>query len=232
LITGLVVLGGTFMPRVEPLVVARALVLEWGVIVAGFALLLGLVNVVHVHGRRIADQEAGWPYSVVLLLAALLAWVPGVLPIDGLKDALFAYILGPLGAALAALMLFVLVFAAVRILRVRKGIEAPVFLLVAGVVMLGSTPLAGRGWLAGFRDWLMRVPAAAGVRGLLLGVALGTVIAGLRVVLLAERPYAGPIAEGAEAARAGVQHAAQESGHRAAPNAARTDGEAGGPGHA
>ena len=65
-----------------------------------------------------------------------------------------------------------------------------VFLVVVCVVLLGSTPLAGSGWLAGFRDWLIRVPGMAGTRGLVLGAALGAVITGLRVILGAERPHA------------------------------------------
>ena len=190
LAAGLLVLGGYFLPSAGVLVEARALLLDWAVVVAGFALLLGLANIVRVHGRRIVDQEQGWPHSLALLVAALLAWIPGVLPIDAVKDGVFHYVLGPLGSAVAALLLFALVLAAVRMMRVRQGVEVPVFLLVAGLVLLGSTPLAGSGWFAGFRDWLIRVPGTAGTRGLLLGVALGTVIAGLRVIFGSERPHA------------------------------------------
>jgi hypothetical protein len=191
-VAGLLVLGGYFLPSVRFLAEARSTVLEWAIIIGAFGLLLGLLNIVKVHGRRIANLEAGWPYSLILLLAALAAWIPGILPLDYVKDATFEYILGPLGAGLAALMVFALVLAAVRMLRVRQSPEVPVFLVVVGVVLLGSTPLAGSGLLAGFRDWLIRVPGMAGARGLLLGVALGTVITGLRVILATERPQAEP----------------------------------------
>ena len=190
LVAGLLVLGGYFFPLVPLLSESRALVLEWAVIVAGFALLLGIVNIVRVHGRRVVDQERGWPYSTVLLLAILAAWIPGILPISEIKDALFAYVLGPLGSALAALLLFTLVSAGVRMLRVRRSVEGAVFLLVAAVVLLGSTPFAGSAWLAGLREWLVRIPGAAGTRGLLLGVAIGTTITGIRVVFGSERPHA------------------------------------------
>lgn len=191
-ITGILVLGGYFLPGVPFFVGARSTVLDWAIIVAAFALLLGLVNIVRVHGRRIANAERGWPYSLVLLLAVLAAWIPGILPIDDLKDLSFEYVLGPLGAALGGLMAFTLVLAAVRMLRARQTPEVLVFLIVVGIILLGGTPLAGSGLLAGFRDWLIRVPGMAGTRGLLLGVALGTVITGLRVVLASERPHAEP----------------------------------------
>ena len=209
---GLLVLGGYLLPSVLFLASARAQLLGWAVSVSGFALLLGLVNIVRVHGRRIVDQEHGWPHSAVFLLAALVAWIPGVLPISEAKDALFAYVLGPLGSALGALLLFALVLAASRMLRLRQGFEAPVFLVVAGLVLLGSTPLAGSGWFAGFRDWLIRVPATAGMRGLLLGVALGTTIAGLRVILGSERPYADPAANGGRHAPAVIGITADQTG--------------------
>ena len=63
------------------------------------------------------------------------------------------------------------------------------FLAVVAVVLLGSTPLVGLEWLADVRDWIVNVPGMAGMRGLLLGVALGTVITAIRVFLTVERPY-------------------------------------------
>jgi len=41
------------------------------------------------------------------------------------------------------------------------------------------------------RTWIERVPATAGVRGILLGVALGTVATGFRLLIGADRPYGG-----------------------------------------
>jgi hypothetical protein len=45
--------------------------------------------------------------------------------------------------------------------------------------------------LAELRSWIARVPAAAGARGLILGVALGIVATGLRVLAGVDRPYEG-----------------------------------------
>jgi hypothetical protein len=55
--------------------------------------------------------------------------------------------------------------------------------------LLGTTPLLGFEWLSDIRDWLIHVPGMAGIRGLLLGVALGTVITGIRVLLGSDRPH-------------------------------------------
>ena len=40
---------------------------QWLIIVAGFALLLGIVNVLQNNSRKIARRETGWQYAAVLL---------------------------------------------------------------------------------------------------------------------------------------------------------------------
>ena len=172
----------------------RDVLVEWAVIVAGFALLLGLFNVLRVHGERIGRRQRGWPYSLVLLLAMMVAWVPPVLSPDNpmqkmLDRTVFDYVISPLGASLAALLVFTLALAAFRLLRVRRSVGAVFFLLVVALALLGSVPFTGLEWLADIRDWIINVPGMAGMRGLLLGVALGTVITALRVFLTSERPH-------------------------------------------
>lgn len=172
----------------------RDVLVEWAVIVAGFALLLGLFNVLRVHGERLGRRQQGWPYSLVLLLAMMVAWVPPVLSPDNpmqkiLNRTVFDYVISPLGASLAALVVFALSLAAFRLLRARRSVGAVFFLLVVALALLGSVPFAGLEWLADIRDWIVNVPGMAGMRGLLLGVALGTVITALRVFLTSERPH-------------------------------------------
>jgi hypothetical protein len=59
------------------------------------------------------------------------------------------------------------------------------------VVLLGQVPLGFQIWpdLPLVKDWLLQVLGMAGLRGILLGVALGTVAAGLRLLLGQDRPY-------------------------------------------
>ena len=199
-IPGLVVLLGYLFPgrlliQYRGRVVEwRDVLVEWAVIVAAFAFLLGIFNILRVHGGRIGHRRQGWPYSLVLLLVLVVAWIPPLLPggIPGqetLDRAVFDYVISPVGASLAALVVFTLALAAFRLLRVRRGAGAVLFLLTVVVVLLGSVPFIGLEWLAGIRDWIINVPGMAGMRGLLLGVALGTVITALRVLVVSERPH-------------------------------------------
>ncbi len=189
-ITGLVVLAGYLIPT-PPLTYYRDRLVEWAVIVAAFAFILGLFNILRVHGGRVARLRQGWLYSLVLLLAALVAWVPPLLygPSGTATQQMFDYVIGPLGASLAALVAFTLALAAFRLLRARRSVGAVFFILVVAVVLLGSTPFMGLGRLADARDWIVNVPGMAGGRGLLLGVALGTVITALRIFIGSDRPH-------------------------------------------
>jgi len=199
-IPGLVVLLGYLFPgrlliQYQGRVVEwRDVLVEWAVIVAAFAFLLGIFNILRVHGGRIGHRRQGWPYSLVLLLVMVVAWIPPLLPVgipgqETLDRAVFDYVISPVGASLGALVVFTLALAAFRLLRVRQGAGAVLFLLTVAVVLLGSVPFIGLEWLAGIRDWIINVPGMAGMRGLLLGVALGTVITALRVLVVSERPH-------------------------------------------
>jgi hypothetical protein len=187
-LTGLVVLIGYLIP-ISPWTHYRDLMIKWAVIVAAFAFVLGIFNILRVHGGRAFRLRRGWLYSLALLLAAVAASIPPLLASDTLTQQLFDYVIGPLGAALAALVAFTLALAAFRLLRVRHSVEAVLFLLIVALVLLGSTPIAGIEGLADTRDWIVSVPGMAGMRGLLLGVALGTVVTALRILLGSDRPH-------------------------------------------
>ena len=90
---------------------------------------------------------------------------------------------------MAALLVFTLTLGAFRLLRARRSAGTVFFLLVVALALMGTTPLIGLEWLADVRDWIVNVPGMAGMRGLLLGVALGTTITALRVFLTIDRPY-------------------------------------------
>jgi hypothetical protein len=65
--------------------------------------------------------------------------------------------------------------------------------LVILLVLLGSfsiTPVT-LPFLQSIREWILRVPALGGARGLLLGIALGTITTGIRILMGTDRPYGG-----------------------------------------
>ncbi len=162
---------------------------EWTIILTAFALLLGLVNLLNVHVLRIVRRnESGAGYSAVVLMTFVIVLVVGL--VFGLPSApmnwVFDHLYVPLQGAFFALAAFFLATAAYRALRARN-IETLWMLIAALVVLIGQIPLLGV--LADARAWVLAVPSEAGVRGILFGVALGTIATGLRLIVGMDRPH-------------------------------------------
>lgn len=161
--------------------------LDTAVILAAFALLLGFVNVISVHAKKVRTRQRGWPYSIILILFSLFVLVIGAAgPSTPLFREVFNAVQYPIQTSIASLLIFFVASAAFRALRIR-GVESALFVVVIVVVLLGQISLADE--LTAVKDWIMNVPGLAGARGLLLGIAIGTVVTGLRVLMGIDRPY-------------------------------------------
>jgi hypothetical protein len=173
------------------------ILIRWAVIIAAFAALLGLLNVLMVHVARLASRASGWPYSLALILSvvAVLAVGLGELifrPEEGLWGPLmapqFTWVVVPLQAAAAALLPFILTYAAFRMVGSRqKG--ALIFLVSALIVLIGQLPLSGlNGELLDLREIWLSWLAIPGLRAVVIGVALGIGMVTLRLMLGVDRP--------------------------------------------
>lgn len=166
------------------------------VIVAAFALFLGVLNVLQVHARKIHDGQPGSVFSVVLIAAMLIVLAVGLPPLPGRPSGpsqpivqwIFDNVQFPIQASLSALLVFFLITATYRLLLVRST-ESAVMLIVIILVLLGQSTLGLVPVLPKVKDWILDVPTMAGVRGILLGVALGALLTGIRLLLGLERPY-------------------------------------------
>lgn len=166
------------------------------VVVAAFALLLGLINVFRVHARSIRERRPGRIFSVVLLASMLIVLVLGLVPFPGQPSGpsqpgvqwIFENVQAPIQASLSALLVFFIVTAAYRLLRVRNA-ESAVMLAVALMVLAGQATIGLVPVLPELKDWILDVPVMAGVRGILLGVVLGILLTSIRLLLGIERPY-------------------------------------------
>lgn len=164
------------------------------IIVAAFAIILGFFNVMIVHFRKIRRRQRDWPYSIILIVAMWIVLVVGLLDSRGAASPtvrwIFQYIQFPIQATIASLLAFFVASAAYRAFRARN-FESILMLVVGIVVLLGQTPLGASMWdqLPALKDWILEVPSLAGARGIILGVSLGTVATGLRVLLGIDRPY-------------------------------------------
>lgn len=105
---------------------------------------------------------------------------------------LFRNVVVPLDATMFALLAFFMASAAYRTFRARTP-EATVLLLVAVIVMLGRVPIGELFYkhMPQVSEWFMMYPTVAAKRGILFGVALGSIATSLRIILGIERSHLG-----------------------------------------
>ncbi|MBK8024560.1 MAG: hypothetical protein IPK19_24810 [Chloroflexi bacterium] len=161
--------------------------LQIAVITVAMAILMGVLNLIGVHGQRLVQRRRGWYYSLALLAAFFIVialWLSGQNESNRL---LLDTVQVSIEASLGALVFFALVFGAYRLMRRRVTVSGMLFTVVVIIVLVGALPLASVAPVAAVRDWLLTVPASAGARGLLIGIALATVVTGVRVLTGQER---------------------------------------------
>jgi hypothetical protein len=169
----------------------------WLVIVAAFALPLGVVNLVSTNASKIKRKDKGWPYSIVLIAGLCVMAFYGILGSEeGFHprfNAMFENMVSPLQATMFSLLAFYVASAAYRAFRARNA-EATVLLIAAIVVMMGRIPFGDMltgGRMTPISEWLMTKPNAAAQRGIIIGAALGAASMQIRVILGIERTYLG-----------------------------------------
>jgi hypothetical protein len=193
---GLITLLGLLLPA-TPLGNLGNVFLRWAAFLAAFALLLGVLNLFTVHLTRLFT---GSGYSGVLVFSLLAVLTLGLTDVLGITTAgvetTFDWIQAPLEAAFVSLLAFFLLFAGFQLLKRRRGLGAVLFIISAVFILLSQALMAATflpasvtttlGQVTVFID---QVVVTSGVRGLLIGIALGTITLTIRLLAGLERPY-------------------------------------------
>lgn len=162
-------------------------------VVAGFTFLLGVYNLVRIHGNNIRRLRAGWCNSAAFFVAFALmvfagfardwhewfgskttpahvpAWILDTNPAHAarphdLYTFLFEGLLRNLEATMFSILAFYIVSAAYRAFRIRSG-EAAVLMVVALVLMMGQVPIG-----MAVTAWIPNHPSFLGVNWSLLRI--------------------------------------------------------------
>ncbi len=175
-------------------------ILNVAVILAGFALLVGISNLLLVHTNKIRHKQKGAVYSTILVISLVVTFLlglaaPYIPAAKSLYNDAFLSIQLPIETSLMALLVVTLTYASIRLLRRRLNLLSVIFLITAFLILVGTAPWPFLGDVPLLSDiirpFIAQVPAAAGARGILLGVALGTLTTGLRILFGSDRPYGG-----------------------------------------
>ena len=195
IVSGVIVLLGYFfdVPGLRDL---RLQLVDWAVILAAVALLVGVLNLTRVHWKRFRTSQRGSANSLILIISMLITLlIVGIWggPTSAGSMWIYNHILVPIEARLLALLAVVLIYAFARMFHRKITFPVLVFAGVVLFVLIGAftLPILDFPLLTELRAWLTQVWALAGMRGILLGVALGTIATGLRILLGSDRPYGG-----------------------------------------
>jgi len=192
ILAGGVVLLLSFIP-ISEMQSIRVYMVGLAAILTGMAALVGIINLVASHWQRLFAPDKKDYYSLVLIVTFAITAAAGLFlsPADTNFMKVVTAIQIPVETTLLGVLAVSLAFIAFRLLRRRKSLLGVVF-LVSFVLFL----VLESGWLGSYQSipllgtLLMLVPTA-GARGLLLGIGLASLMAGLRILFGADRPYNG-----------------------------------------
>lgn len=198
---GLIILAAYLLQPLLPVIrTPLSYLLDWAIILAAVASVIGVFNLLSVHWNRLRKGKTGSFYSLIVLLGFLATLVIGFLAIFGgaanfttIYDQWITQIQFAAESTLMALLSITLAFASIRLLQRRLSLLAVTFVISAlvflvlnfGYLTAGNNPDINNIALA-----INRLPVA-GARGILIGVALGSLTMGLRILFGADRPYGG-----------------------------------------
>jgi hypothetical protein len=190
---GILVLLGYLIPQLEYF---QTLLLGWAMIMVAAAAIVGILNLVFVHADKIRRREKGNIYSAILIIFLFGTFILGLIfpPADMVMRLILNGVILPIEAALMGILTITLLYAVVRLLRRRADFTSIVFVLTAALILFGSATLPfGENIpvISNFSTWIRQVLAVGGARGILIGVSLGTLLTGLRVLFGIDRPYGG-----------------------------------------
>lgn len=158
-------------------------------LLSAFAVVLGVINILWVHLRRVQSGQREWTHSLVLLLVAIMVLAIGLTVGNGttgpLVEWIFQHVIRPLQSALFAITAFFLAAAAYRFIRI--GRSGGTWILIGALLMFfiqipASTVLLTDASRSTF-DWLLNQPIMAALRGVLLGSGLALLVIFVRFVL-------------------------------------------------
>jgi hypothetical protein len=190
--TGLLVLISLMIPGLETL---RERILGWTILLAAVALIIGLFNLFRVHFDHVRRNQRAY-YSFVLLLGMVVSFIITLLQgrAGNLADWLFNYVQFPVESSLMALLAITLTLSVTRLVQTRSDFNSLFFAGTLFIILLGSGPLFGLELPILTRTvapYIRDVLAIGAIRGLLIGVALGTIATAIRILIGAERPFEG-----------------------------------------
>jgi hypothetical protein len=164
---------------------------NWAVVIGAFALGLGAYSLTVRHTRAIYQKRTTWPYSA-LLLGTMVVFIGLGLFTGSVSSPqynwIYTLIVQPLSSALYGMNAFFIASACYRAFRARS-IESGLLLVAAIFLMLLNAPIGGviHPVLPQIGKMIWDLSGATGMRAILIGIGIGTLAIGLRIIIGQEK---------------------------------------------
>lgn len=158
-------------------------------LIFAMAVPLGAISSLIRDAKKVVKREKGeWFFGLVSIIAMLATFFSGFagpqIGSSTILTWLYNNIALRLGVVLYAVVGFYVVYAMFRALTVRNK-DVGIMTVMIIIVMLGTAPFGELLW-SGFptiSDWTQKILNVGGQRGILIGVAIGTIALGLRTLI-------------------------------------------------
>lgn len=194
--TGVIILLGYFVPS-SALAEIRSPMLSWAVTLSGVA---GLVAIIHlifrVHWGKLKKEGSKQWFSLVVVVIFLITLGAGLFlePTNPVFQKIVTYVQVPIESTLLAILAITLSFSSLILLQnQRNWMGITFFVTVIVFLILNSGLLSFTDQIPVLRNLLsgLQMIPGAGARGIVLGVALGSLATGIRILIGSDRPYNG-----------------------------------------
>lgn len=184
--SGIIMLITSLLPGKLPQTIYTTL-LNWVMLIAAFAGIITIINLMRQHWTKVTNIQSQDIKSAYVLFAFIITLGLGIYlkPDHAVFQKIVTNIQYPIEGTLLGILGIVLIVAAIKLYPNKPGWMSLVFLLSTIVfLVVGSGILSVDSKSAFWKDALAAINTlpVAGSRGILIGVAIGAVITGVRVI--------------------------------------------------
>ena len=196
-IVGVIAIGD-YYTGIEAVTQTFNVIKNWGIVLQGFALGLGAVNLFRVHGKRVTERREGsdWVFSAVLLVMLtvhiVIGLVTGQYEQGETYNWLYNSIYLPISSTMYSSLAFYMAYGAYKVLRARN-FDAALLFITAVLVIIGNTPMFPAIYPGFFhmREWIFGPIVSGAYRGVRIGIGIGAVVLGIKTLIGMETGYLG-----------------------------------------
>lgn len=170
-------------------------IVSWSTIIRLFGQVLGVVSLLILNiGFIERKTPKRWYFSVIMIGSFLLFVVVGLVFTSSsqLYKTMYDNVNVVLNSAMMGVLGFYFIIGAYRAFKL-GSLESAAFMFSLIIILFMTAPIGTAIW-PGFKDigiWIQMVPNKAAIRGILIGVALGTIVLAFRTLLGRETGYLG-----------------------------------------